>query len=528
MLIRFLLITVLLFSLAFQPANPPDDKQAIARQMEKSLQDDLLTKFFPRTIDQEYGGFLSSFTYDWKPTGSQDKMIVSQARHIWTPSKAAQIYPENPVYLKAAKHGVEFLKNTMWDKKNGGFYTWVSRDGKPRTDELKTAYGNAFGIYALAAYYQTTGDTSSLNLAKQAFAWLEKNSHDPVKKGYFQHLSMEGKPVLTPVANNKEVGYKDQNSSIHLLEAFAELYSVWPDALVRERLQEMLMLIRDTIVTDKGYLTLFLTPDWKPVSYRDSSETARKANYGLDHVSFGHDVETAYLLLEASHILGLKHDEKTVQVTKKMVDHALENGWDVKVGGFYDRGYYLKGQNNITIVHDAKNWWTQAEALNTLLLMADTYPNDKHQYMEKFKKQWDYVQQYMLDKTHGGWYDSGLDKEPDRKTASKGHAWKACYHESRSLMNCLQRLRPDKTPPSAPANVQVKKVNNGQLLQWQKSTDNEKLLGYDVYQNGKRIAFTPLTQFVVTINSNSTPGNKYVIKAKDLAGNEVDSKEVSL
>lgn len=528
MLIRFPLILLAFFSTAFLPSTPPDEKQEIARQMEKSLKEDLLTKFFPRTIDEEQGGFLSSFTYDWKLSGPQDKMIVTQARHTWTPSKAAQLYPQNPVYLKAARHGYEFLKNTMWDKKNGGFYTWVSRDGKPRMDELKTAYGNAFGIYALAAYYQTTGDTTALNLAKQAFAWLEKHSHDPVKKGYFQHLSIEGKPVLTPSANNKEVGYKDQNSSIHLLEAFAELYTVWPDELVRERLQEMLTLIRDTIVTDKGYLTLFLTPDWKPVSYRDSSETARKANYGLDHVSFGHDVETAYLMLEASHILGLKHDEKTVRITKKMVDHALENGWDEKAGGFYDRGYYLKGQDKITIVHDAKNWWTQAEALNTLLLMADTYPNDKHQYMEKFKKQWDYVQQYMLDKTHGGWYDGGIDKEPDRKTAAKGHAWKACYHESRSLMNCLQRLRPDKTPPAAPANVQVKKVANGQLLQWQKSTDNGKLLGYDIYQNGKRIGFTPLTQFILPVTATTKSGSKYTVKAKDLAGNEASSKEILL
>jgi mannobiose 2-epimerase len=236
-------------------------------------------------------------------------------------------------------------------------------------------------------------------------------------------------------------------------------------------------------------------------------------------------VETAYLLLEASHTLGLKHDDKTIQIAKKMVDHALENGWDDKTGGFYDRGYYIKGQDKITIVHDAKNWWTQAEALNTLLLMADTYPDDKHQYMEKFKKQWDYVQKYLLDKTHGGWYSGGIDKEPEQATAAKAHAWKACYHESRSLMNCLQRLRPDKTPPTAPSNVQVKKTGKGQMLQWGKSTDDGKLLGYDIYQNGKRIGFTPLTQFVVN-NTASTSG-KYLIKAKDLAGNEISSKEVA-
>jgi mannobiose 2-epimerase len=145
--------------------------------------------------------------------------------------------------------------------------------------------------------------------------------------------------------------------------------------------------------------------------------------------------------------------------------------------------------------------------------------------MEKFKKQWDYVQTYILDKTHGGWYEGGIDKEPKRATGSKGHAWKACYHESRSLMNCLQRLRPDTTPPSAPANLQVQKTRKGQILQWEKSTDNGKILGYDIYQNGKRIGFTPLTRFEVSTSGNSAAG-KYLVKARDLAGNEVGSKEI--
>jgi len=34
-----------------------------------------------------------------------------------------------------------------------------------------------------------------------------------------------------------------------------------------------------------------------------------------------------------------------------------------------------------------------------------------------------------------------LDKEPERKTALKGHIWKATYHQFRALMNCVRRLR---------------------------------------------------------------------------------------
>jgi cellobiose epimerase len=333
----------------------------------------------------------------------------------------------------------------MWDKTHGGFRSLVTREGMDKSDPVspKTAYGNAFGIYALAAYYEASGDTAALNLAKRAFLWLEAHSHDPVHKGYFQHLQMDGTPVkrTANVPSTSDLGYKDQNSSIHLLEAFTALYEVWKDGLLRERLQEMLFLIRDKITTPKGYLTLFLTPDWKPVSFRDSTKEVILKHKSLDHVSFGHDVETAYLMLEASHVLGLKYDTKTPVVAKRMVDHALRNGWDSTLGGFYNEGYYFKGEPKITILFDSKNWWAQAESLNTLLLMADRFPADRMRYFEKFKQLWNYAQTYLIDHEHGDWYEEGLDREPGRKTALKGHIWKATYHQFRALSNCMKRLR---------------------------------------------------------------------------------------
>src|SRR5690348_12480026 len=132
----------------------------------------------------------------------------------------------------------------------------------------------------------------------------------------------------------------------------------------------MLLLIRDRIVTDKGYLTLFLTPDFKPISFRDSSKEVIEKHHYLDHVSFGHDVETAYLMTEASHVLGLENDTLTARIARKMVDHSLDNGWDSVKGGFFDEAYYFRDSDGITITRDTKNWWAQAEGMNALLLMA--------------------------------------------------------------------------------------------------------------------------------------------------------------
>jgi len=431
-----------------QAQNIRAEKRKIAAEMRYSMVNELLKQWYPAAVDTVDGGFLSAFSYDFKPVGNQDKMIVTQARHVWSNSKAAELFPKTKYYLQSARHGFLFLRDVLWDKQYGGFYTYVDKKGnvKPGSFAPKEAYGNSFALYALAAYYHASHDTSALRLAKQSFWWLEKHSHDPVYKGYYQHMQRDGTPIIrdSSVRSTAETGYKDQNSSIHLLESLTELYAVWPDKLVRERLNEMLLLVRDKITDSRGDLTLFFQPDWTPVSFRDSSDDVIKKRHSLDHVSFGHNVETAYLMLEASHALGIKNDAKTRRIGKKMVDDALDNGWDNAVGGFYDEGYYFKNKTGITITEDTKNWWAQAEGLNTLLLMADQYPKDPHRYYQKFKILWRYVQTYLIDHEHGDWYQGGIDKQPQYKMALKGQIWKGTYHVFRAFMNCINRLDANK------------------------------------------------------------------------------------
>lgn len=423
------------------PEKEEDPKEILANQMEKHLKTEVLDKWYPQAMDTIDGGFLSNFSYDFKPGEKQEKMIVTQSRHVWTNAKASKKYPEIEYYKTEAKHGFEFLRDKMWDYEYGGFHWLVDKQGNQIGNPMKTAYGNAFGIFALAAYYDASGDKSGLDLAKEAFLWLDKHAHDSINGGYYQHLAPDGTPISRPEStpSTSDLGYKDQNSSIHLLEAFTELYQVWPDPLVKDRLEEMLLLIRDQIVTEKGNLTLFLYPDWSPVTFVDSTEEVILAHHNLDHVSFGHDVETGFLMIEASEVLGWENDTTTHRIAKKMIDHALENGWDESVGGFYDEGYYFKDGYRVT--HNTKNWWAQAEGMNALLLMAKLYPNDPHDYYGKFLKLWDYTDAYLIDHENGDWYSGGLDKQPELKTVGKGNIWKGIYHHYRSLDHCIDRLR---------------------------------------------------------------------------------------
>src|SRR5215831_4998863 len=221
---KFLTIIFLLTTSTLIAQNETE-RLRIANEMESTIHQ-MLNAWYPQAMDTMYGGFLSEFTYDFKPTSNQIKFIVTQARHTWSNCKAAMRYPDVPYYKKLAQKGYKFLHDVMWDKTYGGFYTMVERNGNV-IDSTKNAYGNAFGIYAVAAYCKLTNDPDAIHFAQQAFMWMEKHSHDPVHKGYFQDMQRDDTPVQRTSVNETrpeqfgrtgaQTGYKDQNSSIHLL-----------------------------------------------------------------------------------------------------------------------------------------------------------------------------------------------------------------------------------------------------------------------------------------------------------------------
>ncbi len=421
----------------------------IVNEMVDCFGKNLMDKWYPLAVDKEKGGYFTNISYNWTIDYEQPKMIVTQARHLWSTSKTAVLL-NNQFYANTAEHGFKFLKNKMWDKKNGGFYQMRNREGGFSDylgfKEEKRIYGNAFALYGLAAFYELTKAENVLEFAKEAFNWIEDHAYDSKYLGYFQFLTPKGEPFdksskyKTLAYDAIELGYKDQNSSIHLLEAYTELLHAWPDNELRKKLYGLLILIRDTITTPKGYMNLFFNYNWEPISFINSSEEFMEKNFRLNHVSFGHDYETAFLMLEASYELKLVNDIDTLTAAKKMVDHAIKNGWDSENGGFYDAGYYFDDENSqCKIIKATKNWWAQAEGLNILLIMSKIFPEEEI-YSNYFNLQWKYIKDFLLDYEFGGWFEGGLDKEPKLQKGNKGYIWKCTYHTARSLMNCIKIL----------------------------------------------------------------------------------------
>ena len=403
----------------------------LADDIEITLQRDVIGVWFPRAVDHDNGGFYSNFTRDWKRAPSEGKFSVFQGRMTWV---AAQFVRRRPAlkdqFLPVVEHGLKYLSEVMWDKQYGGFFWGLDDRGQiaQRYTDGKHLYGMSFCLYGATAAYQATLNPQALELAKAAFLWMDKNAHDSRNGGYFEWLTREGKvvPEKAGSARVEEVpvagfpfGYKSMNTHIHLLESFTQLFQVWKNDTLRQRLNELLAIVRDKICVEPGVMNLYFTADWRAIP---------------GHDSYGHDVETAYLLLETEEVLGV-HTSKTEHMAKQLVDHALAYGWDETYGGFFREGPAIGPPADMR-----KEWWAQMEGLNALLLMHEKHGRQTDIYFRAFQQQWAFIRDRQVDQEFGGFYDT-IDRDGTATNHIKARIWKEAYHDSRALLNVTGRLR---------------------------------------------------------------------------------------
>jgi mannobiose 2-epimerase len=428
-----MLLALLLFSAdrgvaADSVAQPSAaDYRRIAGETDTNFQKEILDKWFPRAVDERGGGFYENYNADWSRGSGNNKSLVYQSRLTWTSAQAALRYPAQAgLYLGMTRRGAVELMDGLWDKQHGGFYWTVNASGRPvgQGQSGKQVYGIAFGIYSLAASYQATKDPAALDFAEKGFRWLDAHAHDDKHGGYYEVLNLDGSPAPEG-ASVVDAGpnQKSMNTSIHVLEALTGLYKIWPDPALKVRLQEMYDINLNKIYSEPGYLTMFFSVDWTRLPGNDS---------------FGHDVETGFLLVEAAEALGIE-DGRAWTAARHLVDHALQYGWDQERGGLYDSGRVTADGVVTGNLSTDKIWWVEAEQLNVLLLLHRHFGKETTKYWDTFTKQWNWISKYQVDHQHGGWYPTvAADGTPAGHPKSDG--WTECYHQGRAMLTVSETL----------------------------------------------------------------------------------------
>ncbi len=389
------------------------------------LADDLcgnILPFYDRlAMDHTHGGFVGLITNDGTISAEAPKGLVQQTRLLWTFS-AAYRQLGNPRYKTLADHAYDFVMTHLWDSAEGGLFWLVAADGTP-IDTYKMIYGQAFGIYALAEYARATGNEASLDSAETLFDLLETHATDAELGGYFEvcerdwttktDLNVDEIEAAEPVR-------KTMNTHLHLLEAYTTLYQTLPisaeiRARVGNRLAALIHLHLNRIIDrQRHHLQLHFSQQWRTLS---------------DHVSFGHDIEASWLLVEAAEALG---DAELIALCK---EEALAMACVTRREGLTARAGLLEGPHPGD--NDAIEWWVQAEAMvgfmNAYELGRD--PRD----LAASLACWQRVKEVYIDPEHGEWYFAAAPNGTI-VTNEKTSQWKAPYHNGRACLELLRRI----------------------------------------------------------------------------------------
>lgn len=419
-MIKFIVyFTGILYLQIFVPgcsAPSPEIKTArLISETTNNLTENILS-FWENYTPDPNGGFYGTVLNDGTPIPESPKGCVLNARILWTFSNAYMHF-EDKAYLKLANRAQEYFLAHFIDKEFGGTYWIVEANGTPLNDQ-KQCYGIAFAIYGLAAHYQATGKHESLQQAISLYHTLEEKAFDPLNGGYIESFTRNWQTPRRYGYDGTGVAAKTMNTHLHVLEAYSQLYKVWPDSGLKGQLKGLVDVFQEKIIDkNRWHQNLFLTREWK----------------NLEHIdSYGHDVELSWLLLEAAELL---EEETLIIQTKemalKLVDTQMQEGQNPDGSLLYER---KDGK-----IEGPLSWWPQAETVIAFFNAWQISGDEK--YLDAAIKTWEWIKNNLVDTEYGGWYgEIGPNKQPIIGQP-KVSLWKCPYHNSRMAFELLARTQ---------------------------------------------------------------------------------------
>ncbi len=388
--------------------------QTLHDEIVADLKENILPFWSKYSVDPA-GGFYGALQRDGSPVADAPKGEVLNARILWTFSTAYRMYGDEDCRALAERAQRYFIDHFI-DPEYGGVYWLVKADGTP-LDTDKQTYGCAYAIYGLAEHFRATGNMESLQKAIELYRVMEERIKDPVKDGYIESFTREWGTPRKLGYDGKGVATKSMNKHIHVLEAYTALYRVWRDSVLRERLAKLIEIVStDLYNAETHHLNVFCDSDWNSLEDVDS---------------YGHDIETSWLLTEAAEVSGDPQIlEATRQVALALTDTALKEGINRLGAMMYER-------NGDHVRRDA-SWWCQAETV-TGCVNAWQLTGDEA-YLESAWRTWDFIKNYMVDREYGEWFRTVLEDGTPRYEEPKASMWNCPYHNSRMGFEIDSRL----------------------------------------------------------------------------------------
>ena len=391
--------------------------ETLKQEVREVLENNILRFWIDRMQDEEYGGFYGRIDNGNVLHKDADKGAILNARILWTFSAAYRVL-RKPEYLEMATRAKDYIIDHFIDPEYGGVYWSLDYQGQPK-DTKKQFYAIGFAIYGFSEYARATGDREALEYALDLYDCIEEHAFDREHNGYIEACTREWGEIADMRLSELDANYpKSQNTHLHIIEPYANLYRVWPSSELKHSLRNIIDIFTDRILNpETHHLDLFFEMDWT----RGAGQLE----------SYGHDIECSWLMHEAALVLGDQKVLSKVEPIVQMVAEASEKGLNAD-GSMIHEANLTAGTKD-----DDLHWWVQAESVVGFYNIYQHFHDEAA--LEKAQRCWQYIKDYLIDRQNGEWYWS---RHPDgslNTVDDKAGFWKCPYHNGRMCLEIIER-----------------------------------------------------------------------------------------
>ena len=387
-------------TLILTPSEPIKYLQSWSESYKTDLLNNILPFWLKHGLDRKNGGYYTCL--------DRDGSLMDTTKSVWFQGRFAFILAyvynhieKNEAWLTACQSGIHFMEEHCFDTDGRMFYE-VTAEGVP-VRKRRYVFSETFAAIAMAQYSLATGDKSYAEKAVMLFK---------------QVLYYKNTPGALEPKHREGFVSKGHSLVMILIDTASCIREAIDDPALTKQIDDSIAELQKD----------FVKPEFSAVLETVGPDGEFFDNIAGRTINPGHSIETAWFILEeAKHRNG---DSELTRLGLTILDWSWEWGWDKKHGGIvYFRDCKNRPQQEYW--HDMKFWWPQCEAIIATLYAYEASGDEK--YLEMHKLVSDYVYARFPDKEHGEWfgyfhYDGTLSQP------AKGNLYKGPFHIPRMMI----------------------------------------------------------------------------------------------
>ena len=370
----------------------------------EDLVENILPFWLQHGLDRKHGGIYTCVDRDGTLMDTT-KSVWFQGRFAFVASFAYNQIEQRPEWIEAARTTIEFIERHCFDT-DGRMFFEVTEDGRGLR-RRRYVFSESFAAIAFSEYAIASGDKRYAEKAVQLFKDIQRFLTTPgiLEPKYTEELQAQGHSIV-----------------MILINTASRIREALPDPVLDAQIAESLDKLE----------RYFLHPEYKALLEMVGPNGEFIDSLSGRLINPGHCIETAWFILEEAKYRG--RDKHLIELGCKILDWSWDWGWDELYGGiinFRD----CKGLPCQDYAQDMKFWWPQTEAVIATLYAYQMTGEERYLKMHRQISDWMYA--HLPDHEYGEWYGY-LHRDGSVAQPAKGNLFKGPFHIPRMMIKGYQ------------------------------------------------------------------------------------------